>query len=157
MNYFTSRAKLFRSLSSIPSRIQKCSMTSRFSASLRNSLSGSCPGCIGFIMAAGLAMPTCWAIWLAAARYLEQAHKSYCYPFWIDLPLSLPRMNPNTDCKPIRLRKYQDRLDTHLTSRSRVITPDWSMDLKRIVKGKGSFTTTRLAHAIEYTKTSTYR
>lgn len=49
-------------------------------------------------------------------------------------------MNPKTDCKPIKFRKYHERLDTHWTSRSRVITPDWSIDLKRIVNGKGSFT-----------------
>lgn len=50
-------------------------------------------------------------------------------------------MNPKTDCKPIKFRKYHDRLDTHWTSKSRVITPDWSIDLNRIVNGKGSFTT----------------
>lgn len=55
-------------------------------------------------------------------------------------PLSLPKIKPNTDCRPIKFRKYHDRLDTHFTSRSRVITPDWSIDLKRIVKGKGSLT-----------------
>lgn len=42
----------------------------------------------------------------------------------------------------MRLRKYHDRLDTHLTSRSLVMTPDWSIDLKRMVKGKGNFTAT---------------
>lgn len=45
-----------------------------------------------------------------------------------------------TGWRPKRLRKYQDRLDTHRTSRSRVATPDWSIDLKRRVRGKGSFT-----------------
>ena len=45
-----------------------------------------------------------------------------------------------TDCRPKRLRKYQDRDDTHRTSKSRVATPDWSIDLKRMVSGKGSFT-----------------
>ena len=45
-----------------------------------------------------------------------------------------------TDCKPNRLRKYHDREDTHRTSRSRVATPDWSMDLNRRVRGKGNFT-----------------
>ena len=56
------------------------------------------------------------------------------------LPLSFPRMKINTDCSPKRLRKYHDRLDTHRTSRSRVATPDCSMDLKRIVRGNGNFT-----------------
>lgn len=45
-----------------------------------------------------------------------------------------------TGCSPNRLRKYHEREETHRTSRSRVATPDWSMDLKRIVSGKGSFT-----------------
>ena len=45
-----------------------------------------------------------------------------------------------TDCNPKRLRKYHDRLETHRTSRSRVATPDCSIDLNRIVRGKGSFT-----------------
>lgn len=45
-----------------------------------------------------------------------------------------------TDCSPNRLRKYQERLETQRTSRSRVATPDWSMDLNRNVNGKGSFT-----------------
>lgn len=45
-----------------------------------------------------------------------------------------------TDCKPKRLRKYHDKLETHLTSKSRVATPDWSIDLNRIVNGNGSFT-----------------
>lgn len=49
-------------------------------------------------------------------------------------------MNPKTDCRPIKLRKYQERLDTHCTSRSQVMTPDCSMDLKRMVRGKGNFT-----------------
>ena len=57
------------------------------------------------------------------------------------VPLSSPRMNIKTDCNPKRFRKYHDRLDTHLTSRSRVMTPDCSIDLKRIVNGKGNFTT----------------
>ena len=57
------------------------------------------------------------------------------------IPLSFPRMNMNTDCSPKRLRKYHESEDTHLTSRSRVATPDCSMLLKRIVRGKGSFTT----------------
>lgn len=61
-----------------------------------------------------------------------------------NLQLSLPRMNPNTGCKPNKLRKYHDKLDTHLTSRSRVITPDCSMDLNRIVRGNGSFTVSRV-------------
>ena len=47
-----------------------------------------------------------------------------------------------TDCNPNRLRKYQERLETHRTSRSLVATPDWSIDLNRIVKGNGSFTDT---------------
>lgn len=55
-------------------------------------------------------------------------------------PLSFPRMNIKTDCSPKRLRKYHDRLETHRTSRSRVATPDCSIDLNRIVRGKGSFT-----------------
>ena len=42
--------------------------------------------------------------------------------------------------RPKRLRKYHEREETHRTSRSRVATPDWSMDLKRRVRGKGSFT-----------------
>lgn len=50
-----------------------------------------------------------------------------------------------TDCRPNRFRKYHERLETHRTSRSRVATPDWSMDLKRMVSGKGSFTARRLA------------
>ena len=45
-----------------------------------------------------------------------------------------------TDCSPNRFRKYHERLDTHRTSRSRVMTPDCSIDLKRMVRGKGSFT-----------------
>ena len=45
-----------------------------------------------------------------------------------------------TDCRPNRFKKYHDRLDTHRTSRSRVITPDCSMDLNRSVSGNGSFT-----------------
>lgn len=56
------------------------------------------------------------------------------------IPLSLPRMNPKTDCRPIKLRKYQERLETHCTSRSRVMTPDCNIDLKRMVRGKGNFT-----------------
>lgn len=53
---------------------------------------------------------------------------------------SLPSKKAKTGWRPKRLRKYHDKLETHLTSRSRVMTPDWSMDLKRIVKGNGSFT-----------------
>lgn len=45
-----------------------------------------------------------------------------------------------TDWRPKRLRKYQESEDTHRTSRSRVATPDWSIDLNRRVRGKGSFT-----------------
>ena len=45
-----------------------------------------------------------------------------------------------TDWSPKRLRKYQERLDTQRTSRSRVMTPDWSIDLNRMVSGKGNFT-----------------
>ena len=56
------------------------------------------------------------------------------------LPLSFPRMKMKTGWRPKRLRKYQEREDTHRTSRSRVAMPDWSMDLKRIVNGNGSFT-----------------
>ena len=59
------------------------------------------------------------------------------------LPLSLPRMKIKTDCSPKRLRKYHERLDTHRTSRSRVATPDCSIDLNRIVRGNGSFTNWR--------------
>ena len=55
-------------------------------------------------------------------------------------PFSLPRMKMKMDCRPKRLRKYQEREETHWTSRSRVATPDWSIDLKRRVSGKGSFT-----------------
>jgi len=54
--------------------------------------------------------------------------------------LSLPRIKMKTDCSPKRFRKYHERLETHRTSRSLVITPDCSIDLKRIVSGKGSFT-----------------
>ena len=50
-----------------------------------------------------------------------------------------------TGWRPKRFRKYQEREETHRTSRSRVAMPDWSMDLKRMVSGKGSFT------AAEYT------
>ena len=60
----------------------------------------------------------------------------------ISEPLASPRINMKTDCKPKRLRKYHDKLETHRTSRSRVATPDWSIDLKRMVNGKGSFTVT---------------
>lgn len=49
-------------------------------------------------------------------------------------------MKMKTDCSPNRFRKYHDKLDTHRTSRSRVATPDWSIDLNRKVNGKGSFT-----------------
>ena len=52
-------------------------------------------------------------------------------------------MKMKTDCKPKRFRKYQEREETHRTSRSRVATPDWSIDLKRSVRGKGSFTVER--------------
>ena len=48
-----------------------------------------------------------------------------------------------TDCSPKRLRKYHDKLETHRTSKSRVATPDCSIDLKRIVRGNGSFTDVR--------------
>lgn len=48
-----------------------------------------------------------------------------------------------TDCSPKRFRKYQERLETHRTSRSLVMTPDCSIDLKRIVSGNGSFTVYR--------------
>ena len=58
----------------------------------------------------------------------------------INAPFSFPRMKMKTDCRPKRLRKYHDSEDTHRTSRSRVATPDWSIDLKRRVRGKGSFT-----------------
>lgn len=49
-------------------------------------------------------------------------------------------MKMKTDCSPNRFRKYHDKLDTHRTSRSRVATPDWSIDLNLKVNGKGSFT-----------------
>ena len=45
-----------------------------------------------------------------------------------------------TDCNPNKFRKYHERDETHLTSRSRVATPDCSIDLNRRVSGKGSFT-----------------
>lgn len=45
-----------------------------------------------------------------------------------------------TDWSPKRFRKYQERLETHRTSKSLVMTPDCSIDLKRMVSGKGSFT-----------------
>lgn len=61
-------------------------------------------------------------------------------------PLSFPRMNIKTDCSPKRLRKYHDKLETHRTSRSRVATPDCSIDLNRIVRGNGSFTDRRDAY-----------
>ncbi len=61
-----------------------------------------------------------------------------------DLPLSFPRMKMKTDCRPKRFKKYHDRLETHRTSRSRVMTPDCSIDLKRMVRGKGSFTASSL-------------
>jgi hypothetical protein len=64
-------------------------------------------------------------------------------PNIMNSPLSLPRMNPNTDCRPNKFKKYHDRLDTHRTSRSRVMTPDCSIDLNRIVRGKGNFTADR--------------
>lgn len=73
------------------------------------------------------------------------------------IPLSLPRMNPKTDCKPIKLRKYQERLETHCTSRSRVMTPDCSMDLKRIVRGKGNFTAKRVSPSLTQRRNVTYR
>ena len=57
-----------------------------------------------------------------------------------ELPLSFPRMKMKTGWRPKRLRKYHEREETHRTSRSRVAMPDWSMDLKRIVNGNGSFT-----------------
>ena len=56
------------------------------------------------------------------------------------LLLSFPRRKINTDCNPIRLRKYHDKLETHRTSKSRVATPDCSIDLNLMVKGNGSFT-----------------
>ena len=65
------------------------------------------------------------------------------------LPLSLPRMKIKTDCSPKRLRKYHDRLETHRTSRSRVATPDCSIDLNRIVRGNGSFTNWRTSYQHE--------
>lgn len=71
--------------------------------------------------------------YLEVSLELEQWEQDY----W---PLSLPRMNMKTDCSPNRLRKYQERLDTHRTSRSRVATPDCSMDLNLMVNGKGNFT-----------------
>ena len=63
--------------------------------------------------------------------------------------LLLPRMKLYTGWSPNRVRKYQDKLDTHLTSKSRVPTPDWSIDLNCGVSGKGSFTASehRLANA----------
>lgn len=62
-----------------------------------------------------------------------------------DIPFSFPSMKIKTDCKPNRLRKYHDSDDTHWTSRSRVATPDCSIDLNRRVSGKGSLTVTVLA------------
>lgn len=50
-----------------------------------------------------------------------------------------------TLCNPKRHRKYQDKLDTHLTSKSLVMTPDCNMDLKRIVSGNGSLRMTKPA------------
>ena len=65
-------------------------------------------------------------------------------------PLSLPKMKMKTDCSPNKQRKYHDRLDTHRTSRSLVMTPDWSMDLKRMVRGNGSLTVTAGQHLFAY-------
>ena len=62
------------------------------------------------------------------------------------LPLSFPRMKMKTGWRPKRLRKYQDREDTHRTSRSRVAMPDCSMDLNRIVNGNGNFTAPKNTH-----------
>lgn len=45
-----------------------------------------------------------------------------------------------TDCSPNKLRKYHDKLETHRTSRSRVMTPDCNIDLNRMVNGNGNFT-----------------
>jgi len=50
-----------------------------------------------------------------------------------------------TDCRPNRFKKYHESDDTHLTSKSLVAIPDCSMDLKRIVSGKGSFIITNPA------------
>ena len=59
-----------------------------------------------------------------------------------------------TDWSPKRFKKYQDKDDTQRTSRSRVATPDWSIDLKRMVRGNGSFTTRKsvfLCKVADYT------
>lgn len=65
------------------------------------------------------------------------------------VPFSSPSMKIKTDCSPKRFRKYHDRLDTHRTSRSRVATPDCSIDLNRIVNGKGSFTSDLLVSTLQ--------
>jgi hypothetical protein len=62
-----------------------------------------------------------------------------------DSQLSLPSMKLYTGCKPNKVRKYQDRLETHRTSRSRVPTPDCSIALNCGVRGKGSFTIARIS------------
>lgn len=56
------------------------------------------------------------------------------------LLFSLPSINEKTALKPNRFKTYQETADTHLTSKSFVATPDCSICLKRMVRGKGSFT-----------------
>lgn len=61
--------RLASSLSSMPLRMHQCSRTSKFSASLRNILSGSCPGWkMPAPAAPGFICVICWAIWLAAVE-----------------------------------------------------------------------------------------
>lgn len=55
-------------------------------------------------------------------------------------------MSEKTLPKPNKLRKYQEREETQVTSISRVSTPLCNMDLKRGVRGKGSLTTDDWLH-----------
>jgi len=114
-----------------------CSTTSRFSASLWNDLSGSAPGWNMPPAALGFICDICCAIWLAAITHRVSIR---FHGLEEEVPFSLPRIKMKTDCRPNKFKKYHDRLDTHRTSKSLVMTPDWSIDLKRIVSGKGSFT-----------------
>ena len=99
--------------------------------------------------APGFICDICWAICDAAVRGVRGGGVGGCGGSGErkgGLPLSFPRMKIKTGCSPKRLRKYHEREDTHRTSRSRVAMPDCSMDLKRMVRGKGSFTITEHEH-----------
>jgi hypothetical protein len=126
--------------SSIPSRTHLYSRTSKFSASLKKSLSGSCSGPIK--PAPGFAAICCVDCVAAGNRHYQFCPNETPRRLWrgADSQLLLPRMKLYTGWSPNRVRKYQDKLDTHRTSRSRVPTPDWSIDLNCGVSGKGSFT-----------------